>query len=150
MWFDSLRTVYVGIYGYSYAEAGKNVFALFRHRGWTTIISDSLLSRMLGMMCFCIALVNALVAALLSLGSSGGFIFASAFLAFFVALLLSSMAFGVLSSAVESIIVLWAEAPAEFKYNHPALCQELEDTWTQAWPDVFSPGVAAVAMTPVV
>ena len=27
--------------------------------------------------------------------------------------------------------------------------QELEETWTQAWPDVFSPGVAAVA-TPVV
>lgn len=147
------RIVYVGLYGYSYVEAGKNVFNLFRHRGWSTIISDALIHRMLGMMCLCIALVNALSAAIWTLGSSDSDVmWVSAFFAFFMGLLMSSMTFGVLVSAVDSIIVLWAEAPAEFKDNHPHLCQELEDTWAQAWPDVFSPSGrgAPVVATPVV
>lgn len=33
-------TVYVGVYGYGYIEAGKNVFQLFHNRGWEAIIAD--------------------------------------------------------------------------------------------------------------
>ena len=124
-------------------------FELFRHRGWSTIISDALVNRMLGMMCLCIALINTLAAVIWTLGTSAEVMATCAIFAFIIGLLMSSMAFGVIVSAVDSIIVLFCEAPAEFKENHPALAQELEETWTQAWPDVFSPGVAAVA-TPVV
>ena len=139
----------MGLYGYSYCEAGKNVFQLFFHRGWSTIISDALVIRMLWMMCLCIGVVNALASAILSFGSSADFIVTSCIFGFFMGLFMSSIIFGVLVSAVDSIIVLWAEAPADFKVNQPALCQEMEDAWMQAWPDVFSPGVVAVA-TPIV
>lgn len=157
-YFNKWAFVYVGLYGYSYIEAGKNVFTLFRNRGWSAIISDSLVNRMLLMMCFCIGLVNAVVAVILSLGSDSVAITASfgAFCGFFTGIIMSSMAFGVVISAVDTIIVLYAEAPAELRENHPHICQELEETWTQAWPGVFCPssgavigGDAAVA-TPVV
>lgn len=36
--------VYVGLYGYSYIEAGKNVITLFKNRGWEAIIADDLIS----------------------------------------------------------------------------------------------------------
>ena len=39
--------IYVGLYGYSYVEAGKNVFTLFETKGWTSIISDDLVDRAL-------------------------------------------------------------------------------------------------------
>jgi hypothetical protein len=39
--------VYVGLYGYSYLDAGKNVLMLIQNRGWTTIISDDLVDRAL-------------------------------------------------------------------------------------------------------
>jgi hypothetical protein len=148
-YFNKWAFIYVGLYGYSYVEAGKNVLSLFRHRGWSTIISDSLVTRMLAVMCFCIGLVNALVAVILTLGSDPSVIGLSALFALFVGMLMSSLVFGVLVSAVDSIIVLFAEAPREFKENHPALAQEMEDAWTQAWPDVFSGAITPTA-TPIV
>ena len=36
--------VYVGLYGYSYLEAGRNVITLFKNRGWEAIIADDLIS----------------------------------------------------------------------------------------------------------
>lgn len=30
--------VYVGLYGYSYLEAGRNVITLFENKGWTAIV----------------------------------------------------------------------------------------------------------------
>lgn len=41
--------VYVGIYGFNYLEAGKNVIQLFENKGWTVIINDDLCDRVLFM-----------------------------------------------------------------------------------------------------
>lgn len=147
-YFNKWAFVYVGLYGYGYIEAGKNVFSLFKNRGWTTIISDSLVGRMLGMVCFCIGLCNAAVAAVLTLGAEGIVVGFSALIGFTAGVVLSSMVFSVLISATNSIIVLFAEAPKEFQDNHPAMSREMQDTWSQAWPDVFSGFPTAVA-TPV-
>lgn len=35
----------IGIYGYSFTEAGARVFDLFQSRGLTAVINDSLISR---------------------------------------------------------------------------------------------------------
>lgn len=61
-YFNKWAFIYVGLYGYSYMEAGKNVMALFKSRGWATIISDCLVIRMLDVMCLWIGLVVALLA----------------------------------------------------------------------------------------
>jgi len=40
---------------------------------------------------------------------------------------------GLLSSAVDAIIVCYAEAPKELEETHPAVAQEMATTWTEAW-----------------
>jgi branched-subunit amino acid permease len=41
-YFNKWAFVYVGLYGYSYLEAGKNVMTLFQNRGWEAIVADDL------------------------------------------------------------------------------------------------------------
>lgn len=155
-YFNRWAFVYVGLYGYSYIDAGKRVFALFAHRGWTVLISDTLVNRMLGVMCLCVGMVTSLVAvAVATIGvvasddGAEGTVAVIALFAFFIGALMSSMVFGVLSSAVEAVVVLFAEAPAELWANHPELAEELHDTWAQAWPDLFTPAQSSMQGTAV-
>lgn len=55
--------VYVGLYGYDYKTAGKNVMGLFNDRGWSTVISHSLVQKAMFTVALCIGLVTGLVAA---------------------------------------------------------------------------------------
>merc|ERR1719203_670824 len=48
--------VYVGLYGYSYLEAGRIVMTLFQHRGLTAIITDDLVDNCLMLVSFGIGL----------------------------------------------------------------------------------------------
>ena len=41
-YFNRWAFIYVGLYGYSFMEAGQNVMTLFKARGWTMIITDDL------------------------------------------------------------------------------------------------------------
>jgi hypothetical protein len=41
----------------------------------------------------------------------------------------------VVASAVNTVIVCFAEAPREFEENHPQLSMEMRSAWRQAWPD---------------
>ena len=47
-YFNKWAFVYVGLYGYSYCEAGKNVMSLFRDRGWEAVIADDIVGAVLG------------------------------------------------------------------------------------------------------
>ena len=53
--------IYVGLYGFGYFEAGKNVIQLFQHKGWTVIISDDLCDRVLFMVSLGVGLISGLV-----------------------------------------------------------------------------------------
>ena len=64
---------------------------------------------------------------------------------FVIGLVLSGIVMGLLSSAVDSIIVCFAEAPNEFAESHPSLAQEMQTAWSAAWPEEFR-GVAIVAL----
>mmetsp|Transcript_7002 Transcript_7002/g.12596 ORF Transcript_7002/g.12596 Transcript_7002/m.12596 type:complete len:720 (-) Transcript_7002:225-2384(-) len=149
-YFNKWAFVYVGLYGYSYLEAGKSVMTLFRDRGWTAIISDNLVNRMLGLACVAIGLLVAMVAVIAGLltevtGGSMGWLAVAAWIGFFVGFILACIMMGVLSGSVDSIIVCFAEAPMEFKENHPDLHTEMEESWASAWPDLtFTPVAMAV------
>lgn len=154
-YFNKWAFVYVGLYGYSYMEAGKNVFTLFRDRGWTTLISDALVGRMLVMMCFLVGIVNAVVVLILSLildHSEPDVAGISAFMALIFGFLLAARVLNVLISCVDAVIVLYAEAPNEFHDAHPELAREMQAAWTMAWPDIFSPttATATITATPIV
>merc|ERR1712211_94211 len=56
-YFNKWAYVYVGIYGYKYMEAGKNVMDLFKARGWEVVIADDLVGNTI----FLVALITSLL-----------------------------------------------------------------------------------------
>jgi hypothetical protein len=59
------------------------------------------------------------------------------FICFLVGVSMAIILMGVVLSAVDTIIVSFAEAPAEFETNHPALYQNMVEKWRVAYPDEF-------------
>lgn len=145
-YFNKWAFIYVGLYGYSYMEAGKNVMTLFRARGWTTIISDNLVVRMLSVMCFGVGMIVALVSTLagLATGIHDSLLIPVAIIGLVAGIMFSGIIMNVVLSSVDSIIVLCAESPAEFQANHPALHNEVNTAWVDAWPT--TPLVTATVM----
>ena len=60
-YFNKWAFIYVGLYGYDYMTAGKNVVTLFRARGWSSIISNNLVNRTLTMVATFIGLATGLI-----------------------------------------------------------------------------------------
>jgi len=142
-YFNKWAYVYVGLYGYSYLDAGKNVMTLFQNKGWTTIITDDLAENVLFMMSIVIGLVTGLVGLVvasldenifanlnLDNPASAGFV-----VGFLIGFVLASILMSVVASAVNTVIVCFAEAPHEFEVNHPQLSFDMRNAWKQAWPN---------------
>jgi hypothetical protein len=135
--------VYVGLYGFSYIEAGQNVIQLFRSKGWDVIITDDLCDRVLFMVSLgvgvvtgliglaCTALDNSLLAAF-DLGDAAGS--AGFFVGLIVGFVFCSILMNVVGGAVNTVIVCYAESPAEFQANHPVLADQMRTAFMQAWP----------------
>lgn len=135
----------VGLYGYSYLEAGKNVFTLFRNRGWDAIIADDLVGNVLFLMSVVVGALSGLIGLVVEAttdffqgsdgstpSNTGAFAF---FLCFIVGLVICSVLMSTIGSAVNAVVVLFAEAPAEFQQNYPDLSQQMRDAWLGAFPN---------------
>jgi hypothetical protein len=135
--------VYVGLYGFSYIEAGKNVIQLFKSKGWDVIITDDLCDRVLFMVSLgvgvvtgliglaCTALNNDLLGAF-DLGDAA--VSAGFFVGLIVGFVFCSILMNVVGGAVNTVIVCYAESPAEFQANHPLLADKMRTAFMQAWP----------------
>jgi len=147
-YFNKWAFIYVGIYGYGYLEAGKNVMTLFGDRGWEMIITDNLVDNTLGMVTFLFAgVIGAFGLVLVSVtpwfdvmneASDSDIDIAKivAFsMAFIVGLFVSSIILSVVNSACDTAIVLFAEAPAEFESNHPLLSNNMRAAYMAIYPD---------------
>ena len=140
-YFNKYAYIYVGMYGYSYLEAGKNVITLFNARGWSVIISDDLISNVLSLFCLIIGLLTGCVGLVLNetnpswfmgfQGSAQGIAFGFSFL---LGLVISAITLSVIDSSVNTVLVCFAEAPAEFEQNHPELSSEMRDAWRDVYP----------------
>jgi Plasma-membrane choline transporter len=139
-YFNTWAFVYVGLYGYSYLEAGKNVFTLFRNRGWEAIIADDLVSNTLCLISLIMGDIMGSVGLILALSTNlfddagGDAKKVAFFLGFLVGLCMTSIAMTPIASAVNTIIVLFAEAPAEFQQHYPELSNRMHETWSQIYP----------------
>lgn len=142
-YFNKWAFVYVGIYGYGYCEAGKNVMTLFSNRGWDVVIADDLVDRCLGFVSFLLALMIGSIGLLLESTTDWFDEFEDAsqivafILAFFIGIVISSVSLTVVNSSVDAVIVLFAEAPAEFATNHPTLSSEMTEAYMKAYPDLM-------------
>ena len=142
-YFNRWAYVFVGLYGFSFIEAGKNVINLFKSRGWTTIITDNLCDRVLMLVSLGIGLLTGgfvslcMMALHRDLEGNGSAIFVCFLVAFFIGFLSSSVLMGTISSAIATVIVCYAESPAELELNHPEISREMRASWRQAWPVDF-------------
>lgn len=142
-YFNKWAFVYVGLYGYGYCEAGKNVMALFRDRGWEAIIADDLVGMALGLLSIVVGLLTGACA--IGLERSQGWFedwpYGDADVwAFVIGLIVglvicSILLVGTIASAVNAVIVLFAEGPAEFEKNYPELSAQMREAYRGAYPD---------------
>lgn len=142
-YFNMWAFVFVGLYGFPFIQSGKSVMELFKSRGWTTIITDQLAEGALGLVSVAVGLLTGLVA--LGIAAGQGMVFgdelgasaAAFFIGFITGSVLTSTLLTLVSSAVSTVIVCYAEAPGEFERNHPKLSQDMRSAWRQAWPEEF-------------
>mmetsp|Transcript_33891 Transcript_33891/g.40611 ORF Transcript_33891/g.40611 Transcript_33891/m.40611 type:complete len:471 (-) Transcript_33891:283-1695(-) len=142
-YFNKWAYVYVGLYGYSYLDAGKNVIQLFQNKGWSVIVADNLVDNVLFMVSVGIGLITGLIGlviaqadenifANLNVQNPGGAGFIAGLL---VGVVMSSILLNVVSSAVNTVIVCFAESPREFDAHHPQLSMEMRSAWRRAFPE---------------
>ena len=145
-YFNKWAFVYVGLYGYSYIEAGKNVITLFKNRGWEAIIADDLISNVFFFLSLSVGGVCAGIGYAINENAFGGLFegapntgasvqTTNAILGFIIGLVLSSILLSTIGSAVNAVIVCFAEGPAEFEANHPELSRKMRETWLQFYPN---------------
>jgi len=122
-------------------EAGKNVFTLFKNRGWDAIIADDLVSNVLFLVSLVVGGISGVVGLIVETSTD---FFDSAddsalaiLLGFIVGLVICSILMSTIGSAVNTVIVLFAEAPAEFEQNYPDLSQQMRAAWLGAFPGQF-------------
>lgn len=138
-YFNKWAYIYVGLYGYGFIEASLSVVQLFKARGWTAIIADYLVDTVLLMVSICVGILTGAIGALVgNVMQQDGTVVAGAFVVgAMTGFILCSTLFGLVSSAVNTVIVCFAEAPAEFQANHPQLSQQMVLAWRDAYPDEF-------------
>ena len=145
-YFNKWAFVYVGLYGYSYIEAGKNVFTLFKNRGWEAIIADDLVQNVFFFLSLSVGGVCAGIGYAFNENTGGDWFSnapntglsvqaTNAILGFIIGLVLSSILLSTIGSAVNAVIVCFAEGPAEFEVNHPELSRKMRETWLQFYPN---------------
>ena len=140
-YFNKWAFVYVGIYGFSFMEAGSSVMTLFRERGWTSIITDYMVDTVLFMVSVGVAVLTGLLAVAIGAAmhlSDSANLGLSFLIGFMVGFGMCTTLFSVVSSAVNTVIVCYAEAPNEFQTNHPDLSERMLAAWRTAWPTEFS------------
>mmetsp|Transcript_4832 Transcript_4832/g.12426 ORF Transcript_4832/g.12426 Transcript_4832/m.12426 type:complete len:468 (+) Transcript_4832:198-1601(+) len=144
-YFNKWAFIYVGVYGFSYIESGKNVMQLFANRGWEAIIADDLVSGAVTLLAILFALIiggiafaskdlpifEALVA---EFGEENSGIVAF-FVGFLPSLMICSILLSLISSGVNTVIVMFADAPQEFQQNHPELSTKMREKWAEFYPD---------------
>lgn len=147
-YFNKWAYVYVGLYGYGYCEAGKNVMQLFKDRGWDAIIADDLIGMVLAMLSLVVGLITGAVALIYeqrtdwfdAYEANGGT--NPDVLSFIIGLIVGLVICGVMlsavASAVNAVIVLFAEGPAEFEQHYPKLSRKMRDAYGEAHPESFN------------
>jgi hypothetical protein len=128
-------------------EAGKNVITLFKNRGWDSIIADDLVGNVLFLISLVVAGISGVVGIIVERSTdffeaadgnvatnTASFAF---LLAFIVGLVICSILMSTIGSAVNTVIVLFAEAPAEFDQHYPDLSHQMRDAWSGVYPNEF-------------
>ena len=108
---------------------------------YQVLITDDLVDRVILVLSLCVGVIAGIIGMFVGQGAvanagveeAGMVTFGYSFL---IGFLFASIALGIVASAVNTVIVLYCEAPAEFQRNHPQLSNEMRMAWTGAWPEL--------------
>jgi len=137
--------IYIGLYGYNYMEAGRLVINLFKQRGWTIIINDNLVGNALNLLVLAIGLLTGFLGVIFDY-FYGGFFYeetghATPYLSFTISFLvgvsISSITTSIIKSAVNTIVVCFAEDPDLLELNHPEHSIEMRNAWQSVYQITF-------------
>jgi len=139
-YFNKWAFVYVGIYGFGYIEAGKNVIQLFKNRGWEAIIADDLVGNVVTLTSFVVGGVMGAIAVGMETSTdwfqnvpADAKIFAF-LIGFIIGTVITAILLSVISSAVNAVIVMFADAPAELERNYPEISHNMREKWNEVYP----------------
>jgi ABC-type dipeptide/oligopeptide/nickel transport system permease component len=117
---------------------------LLQERGWTAIINDNLIHRVFGLVSVVIGALTGCVGILMARIHPGWvdeFGDSSTLVAFAIPSLVGAaiayILMSVIGSAVDTVLVAFAEAPNEFERNHPGLHAQMVTAWRQVYPEEF-------------
>lgn len=98
-----------------------------------------LIDTVLLMVSICVGVITGIIAAIVgSVMHQDGTIIGGAFIiGMIIGFVLCNTMFGLISSAVNTVIVCFAEAPADFQHNHPVLSSQMIVAWRVAYPNEF-------------
>ncbi|KAG4060414.1 hypothetical protein PC123_g4691 [Phytophthora cactorum] len=141
-YFNRWAYIYVGIYGYSFMQAGSSVSQLFLQRGFTALVNDDLVRIVIRLTAIGVGLICAGVGAVVA-ELSDAFTFESsttllAILGFVVGFSVALTPLAVISSSVATIFVCFAEDPAPFQCSHPELYAPLAQGWHSLHPEFIA------------
>jgi len=137
-YFNKWAFIYVGLYGYGYCEAGKNVMTLFRNKGWDVVIADDLVGMTLFLVSVIVGGLTGGLAVAFELYSDwfkdfdDNALWIAFFIGFVIGLMVCFILMSTIGSSVNSVIVLFAEAPSEFQENHPELSNKMRAAYVAA------------------
>merc|ERR1712113_1319386 len=133
--------IYVGVYGYSYLEAGKGVMQLFADRGWDAVIADDLVGNAIFLTSVVIGIIIGAVGVGYAEADSQGFgklagdeLWIAFVIGLIAGLCICSILLSTVASGVNTVIVMFADAPREFETNHPELSQRMREKWNEFYP----------------
>ena len=124
------------------------MISLFKQRGWSSLVGDVLADAVMLTMKISVSLLTALAGwwlvnkdndIFVGIGIEAdqddavGFIIGG-----LIGYIISSIMMELVGSAVNAVIVCFAEAPAVFHSHHTELCEEMLTAWKRAYPDECS------------
>ncbi|KAG3014723.1 hypothetical protein PC128_g3028 [Phytophthora cactorum] len=153
-YFNKYAFCQVALYGKDFRLAGTDTMHLFRDRGWTALLNDSLISSVLAVGCLVVGTVSGVIGSAwlyLTLrctpdelaehpGECQTFnvvlltFVACSSIGYAMCTIMSS----ILDSIVATIFVCFAEDPAALQRSHPDEHSRLVETWGRLQPDLLS------------
>ncbi len=109
-------------YGDSFSEASAKTSQLFETRGFTLLVNDDLTGLPLffgGVSVGALCSLGSVVWSSFYMGHEKTVLIGYALTAFVIGILMASIAFGVITSAVSTTFVVWAESPQEMSLQQP-------------------------------
>ncbi|CAF4221336.1 unnamed protein product [Rotaria sp. Silwood2] len=136
--------IFAALTGQGFVQASRSFIDLFKQRGWTVIINDTLVGTTLMLINLGIGLISAAAAGLIMyLLISDPLeklapIIIIVFISFLIGVLMSSIITTILTSCVRTVVVCFALNPAALGATHPDYLKKLTEVWHKVYAQEFA------------